>query len=98
MVVLIKARAAIHSSVYKNEGVNMKAKVNGTEVEGTPEEIAKLLGIAIEDPAAIVSTSDSFDYIPEACKKCSNYGKGPCMCTIPYMTQTIKYYDYQVIC
>ena len=74
----------------------MKAKVNGVEVEGTPEEIAKLLGIAIKDHDAIVSTSDSFDYIPEACKRCPNYGKGPCMCTIPYMTQTG--WDYQITC
>ena len=60
----------------------MKAKVNGVEVEGTPEEIAKLLGIAIKDPDSIVSTSDSFDYIPEACKCCPNYGKGPCNCIL----------------
>ena len=74
----------------------MKAKVNGVEVEGTPEEIAKLLGIAIKDSDAVVSTSDSFDYIPEACKRCPNYGKGPCMCTIPYMTHTG--WDYQITC
>ena len=95
MVVLIKVKAAIRSSVYKKKGANMKAKVNGTEVEGTPEEIAKLLGIAIKDPDAIVSTSDSFDYIPKVCKNCSNYGKGPCMCTLPYMTHDAFYYQVE---
>ena len=76
----------------------MKAKVNGVEVEGTPEEIARILGVTIKDTDTTVITSASFNHIPEACKCCPNYGKGPCMCTIPYMTQTIKYYDYQVIC
>lgn len=74
----------------------MKAKVNGVEVEGTPEEIAKLLGITIKDTDTKAITSASFDYIPEACKCCTNYGKGPCLCTIPYMTQTG--WDYQITC
>lgn len=74
----------------------MKAKVNGIEVEGTPEEIAKLLGITIKDTDTAVTTSASFDYIPEACKCCPNYGKGPCLCTIPYMTHTG--WSYQFIC
>lgn len=71
----------------------MKAKVNGVEVEGTPEEIVKLMGITIKDAT---TTSCLFDYIPEACKCCPNYGKGPCMCTVPYMTQTG--WSYQFIC
>ena len=60
----------------------MKARVNGAEVEGTPEEIARILGIAIKDTDTIVITSDSFDYIPKMCKNCSNYGKGPCNCIL----------------
>ena len=66
----------------------MKAKVNGIEVEGTPEEIARILGITIKDTKC--------DYIPGACKCCPNYGKGPCLCTIPYMTQTG--WSYQLTC
>lgn len=50
----------------------MKARVNGVEVEGTPEEIAKLLGITIKDTDTTVITSASFNHIPEACKCCPN--------------------------
>lgn len=74
----------------------MKAKVNGAEVEGTPEEIAKILGITIKDTDTTVTTSASYDHIPETCKRCPNYGKGPCMCTVPYMTHDAFY--YQVFC
>lgn len=74
----------------------MIATIDGHLVEGTPEEIAKLLGITIKGADTIVSTSASFDYIPEACKCCPNYGKGPCMCTVPYMTHTGR--SYQVTC
>lgn len=74
----------------------MIATIDGHLVEGTPEEIAKLLGITIKDTDTTVITSASFDYIPETCKRCSHYGKGPCMCTIPYMTQTGC--SYQITC
>ena len=74
----------------------MRATIDGHLVEGTPEEIAKLLGITIKGADTTVITSASFDHIPEACRKCPNYGKGPCMCTIPYMTQTG--WSYQITC
>ena len=61
----------------------MKAKVNGVEVEGTPEEIARILGIQLS-PVRVID----YDFIPDPCKNCPNYRKGPCHCTLGGMDFT----------
>lgn len=53
----------------------MKAKVNSVEVEGTPEEIDKLLGIAIKETDVKISCSVCRYKL--SCGRLSN-GEGPC--------------------
>ena len=60
----------------------MKTTINGVEVEGTPEEISKLLGIKQNEYYGIDMNSD----IPKPCRACPNHpsngGSGICHCTL----------------
>ena len=53
----------------------MKAKVNGVEVEGTPEEIAKLLGINFDDSKHAIANSNTYGTL-EKCNNCPHNGEG----------------------
>ena len=61
----------------------MKVIINGHEVEGTPEEIRKLLGMS--NGMEIWNNS-----IPSACRNCSNHpsngGSGICHCILGSLT------------
>lgn len=70
----------------------MKAKVNGIEVEGTPEEIARILGIQLS-PVRVMTPEESV-VAETVAEKLDNYllwgenRKGPCHCTLGGMDFT----------
>ena len=78
----------------------MKTVIDGHEFEGTPEEIAtyiKLFGEVEQKDGSYtppVKIPDVWNQVPmrscvpDCCLRCSNYGKGPCCCVLPYMTST----------
>ena len=70
-------KSAIFTPVYSKKGENMKAKVNGVEVEGTPEEIAKLLEVKYIHPLAIDYDDISVKHKQkDICKGCPHQGEG----------------------
>lgn len=78
----------------------MKTTIDGYQFEGTPEEIAtyiKLFGktetadhvyIPVSPTPDYGRSDVTWNYDPICCQNCLNRGKGPCFCTLPYMTQT----------
>lgn len=70
-------KSEIFTPVYSKKGENMKAKVNGAEVEGTPEEIAKFLGVKNNPRPAINYDDISVKHEQEnICKGCPHQGEG----------------------
>ena len=61
----------------------MKIMINGHEVEGTPEEIRKLVVMTVDN------RNFNFNCVPEACRICPNHrmngGSGICNCTLGLM-------------
>lgn len=74
----------------------MKTFIKGVEVEGTPQEIAELMKLTGEtftvnqiNTTGPIGSESITNTNP--CLNCPNYGKGPCLCTIPYQRFSYTY-------
>lgn len=75
----------------------MKTFIKGVEVEGTPQEVAELMKLTGETfTANQINTTGPIESESitntNPCLNCPNYGKGPCLCTIPYQRYTYTGY------
>lgn len=67
----------------------MKTVINGHEVEGTPEEIARMIGM-VSDGDRVTTVTNTGSDIQKACQNCPNHpkngGSGDCQCVLGVAT------------
>lgn len=67
----------------------MKTVINGREVEGTPEEIARMIGM-VSDGGRVTTVSNAGSVIQKTCQNCPNHpkngGSGVCQCVLGVAT------------
>lgn len=72
----------------------MKTVINCNEVEGTPEEIAKMIGLFSDGKyVAFSDTAVDSDILRKFCQSCSNHpkngGSGICHCVLGVATNCL---------